>query len=348
MSADVDALIAKMKSASSPLRDVLSEMHSRYHADDSGEVATYIPELARTDPRWFGICIATVDGQVFEVGDSRQHFTLQSVSKPFMYGLALEDHGPNYVLSKVGVEPSGDAFNAIVLDEKSNRPFNPMVNAGAIATADMVKGMNNIERTRRMMEMFGRYFGRPASIDTSVFMSERSTGNRNRAMAYLMLNAGMIAGPVDETLELYFNQCSVLVSARDLAVMGATMANRGLNPITKERAIDERYIKYLLSIMYTCGMYDYAGEWAYRVGMPAKSGVGGGIVAVVPGKLGVGIFSPKLDEKGNSVRGVRFCTEFSERFGLHVFDPNSGDDALGKLMRGGRAASAPRPAIKAS
>lgn len=335
MSSDVDALIAKMKSASSPLRSVLLEMHAKYQPVTEGEVATYIPELARANPEWFGITIATVDGQIFEVGDSRQMFTIQSVSKPFLYGLALEDHGPNYVLGKVGVEPSGDAFNAIILDEKSNRPFNPMVNAGAIATADMIKGMNNIERTRRMMEMFGRYFGRDVNIDTSVFMSERSTGHRNRAMAYLMLNAGMIAGPVDETLELYFNQCSVLVNSRDLAMMGATLANRGVNPLTKERAINEKYIKYLLSIMYTCGMYDYAGEWAYRVGMPAKSGVGGGIVAVVPGRMAIGIYSPRLDMKGNSVRGVKFCTEFAERFGLHVFDPHGGEDLLGEYLRPG-------------
>jgi len=339
MSADVDALINRMKSASSPLRDILIELHEKHRNDTSGEVATYIPELARADPNWFGICIATTDGQIFEFGDSRQQFTIQSVSKPFMYGLALEDHGPNYVLSKVGVEPSGDTFNAIVLDEKSNRPFNPMVNAGAIATADMIKGNSQIERTRRMMEMFGRYFGRPVNIDTSVFMSERSTGHRNRAIAYLMLNAGMIAGPVDETLELYFNQCSVLVAARDLAVMGATLANKGLNPITQERAIDDKYIKYLMSIMYTCGMYDYAGEWAYRVGIPAKSGVGGGICAVVPGRLGIGVYSPLLDAKGNSVRGVKFCNEFAERFGLHVFDPHAGNDLLGELMRGGRKGS---------
>jgi len=232
----------------------------------------------------------------------------------------------------VGVEPTGEAFNAIVLDEKSNRPFNPMVNAGAIATADLIKGKDYPERVNRLLGMFSRFCGREVYLDNSVFMSERATGHRNRAIGHLMLNFGMVGERIEESLELYFQQCSVLVNCRDLAIMGATLANGGVNPITKVRAIQQPLVKYLLSVMLSCGMYDYAGEWAYRVGIPSKSGVGGGIVGVIPGHFGIGIFSPPLDAKGNSVRGIRVCTELSERFGLHCFESGFGGKKLQELL----------------
>jgi glutaminase len=229
-------------------------------------------------------------------------------------------HGREHVLSKVGVEPTGEAFNSIVLDEASNRPFNPMVNAGAIATADLIDGKDYPERVGKLLDLFGRYCGRTVYVDNGVFMSERATGHRNRAIGHLMLNFGMMRDRVEESLELYFQQCSILVNCRDLAVMGATLANGGVNPITGGRAIESGYVKDLLSIMLSCGMYDYAGEWAYRVGIPSKSGVGGGIVAVIPGVAGIGVFSPPLDAKGNSVRGIQVCSELSRRFGLHAFE----------------------------
>ncbi len=318
--ADLDLLVGRMKAAAAPLREVLREIHARFSTNNDGKIADYIPELAKANRDWFGISIVTADGQVFEVGDCKQNFTIQSISKPFVYGMALEDHGLEHVLSKVGVEPTGEAFNAIVLDEASNRPFNPMVNAGAIATADLVKGKDFPERVTRLLSMFSKYCGRDVYIDNSVFMSERMTGHRNRAIGHLMLNFGMVGERIEDSLELYFQQCSMLVSSHDLAVMGATLANGGVNPITGQRAIEQRYVKYLLSIMLSCGMYDYAGEWAYRVGIPSKSGVGGGIVGVIPGQFGIGIFSPPLDAKGNSVRGILACRELSERFGLHAFE----------------------------
>jgi glutaminase len=317
---ELDLLLGKMKAAAAPLRDVLREVHARYAGDCEGRVADYIPELAKADPNWFGLAVATADGQVFEVGDCRQWFTIQSISKPFVFGMALEDHGLEHVMSKVGVEPSGEAFNAIVLDEASNRPFNPMVNAGAIATADLVKGQDLPERVARLLGTFGKYCGRDMYVDNSVFMSERATGHRNRAIGHLMLNFGMVGEDIDETLELYFQQCSILINCRDLAIMGATLANGGVNPLTGVRAIEQPYVKYILSVMLSCGMYDYAGEWAYRVGIPAKSGVGGGIVGVVPGQFGIGTFSPPLDAKGNSVRGIKACRELSDRYGLHALE----------------------------
>ncbi|MEH2126148.1 glutaminase A [Nostoc sp.] len=304
----------------SPLLAFLKELHSQYKSLREGAVAKYIPELAKANPDLFSICIVTVDGQVYKVGDYEQLFTIQSISKVFAYGLALEDHGLDYVLTRVGVEPTGDAFNAIVLDEQSKRPYNPMVNAGAIATTSLIKGSGPTERLNRMLDMFRRYIGRDVFVDISVFTSERSTGHRNRAMAHLMLNFGMIDRNIEEALDLYFQQCAVMVNCQDLAVMAATLANKGMNPITKEQAVDKRYIKDILSVMYTCGMYNFAGEWAYKIGIPAKSGICGGIIAVVPNKMGIGVFSPLLDVRGNSVRGVKVCEELSQRLGLHLFD----------------------------
>jgi glutaminase len=304
----------------SPLLAVLKELHSQYKLLGEGVVAKYIPELAKVNPDLFSICIVTVDGQVYKVGDYDQLFTIQSISKVFAYGLALEDHGLDYVLTRVGVEPTGDAFNAIILDEQSKRPYNPMANAGAIATTSLIKGSGPTERLNRMLDMFRRYIGRDVFVDISVFTSERSTGHRNRAMAHLMLNFGMIDRNIEESLDLYFQQCAVMVNCQDLAVMAATLANRGINPITKEQAVDKRYIKDILSVMYTCGMYNFAGEWAYKIGIPAKSGICGGIIAVVPNKMGIGVFSPLLDVRGNSVRGVKVCEELSQRLGLHLFD----------------------------
>lgn len=328
---DLDALLGKMKSAAAPFRDTLNDLHARHKPNVSGKVADYIPELGKADPNWFGISVISAAGQVIEVGDCQQTFSIQSISKPFVFGLALEDHGREHVLSKINVEPTGEAFNSIVLDEATNRPFNPMVNAGAIATADLVEGKDFADRIRRMLAMFSRYVGREVFVDNSIFMSERATGHRNRAIANLMLYFGMVQDRINDTLELYFQQCALLVNCHDLAMMGATLANGGVNPITGERALKAEYVKDLLSIMLSCGMYNYAGEWAFRVGIPAKSGVGGGIVAVVPGQFGIGIFSPPLDAKGNSVRGVLACQELSQRYGLHAFEagfagPSMADD----------------------
>jgi glutaminase len=330
----VGALVGRFRAAVSPLRAFLKELHAKYADLRDGTLPDYIPELTKADPAWFGISVATVDGQVFEYGDVQREFTIQSISKAFVYGLALEDHGRDYTLSRVGVEPTGDAFNSVIrLDQASKRPHNPMVNAGAIATASLVKGDGPADRLNRLLAVLGRYMGRKPGrtpdVDMAVFTSERATGNRNRALAYLMLNFGMIDDRIEEHLDLYFKQCSVLVSCHDLALMAATLANRGVNPTTGVRAVDAAFVRDILSTMYTCGMYDFAGEWAYRIGLPAKSGVGGGIIAVVPGRGGIGVFSPLLDERGNSVRGIKVCEELSARFGLHVFE---GREGLGKLV----------------
>ncbi len=316
----LDALVGQMKSATAPLRQTLNRLHAKYLPIRDGAIADYIPELATADRDWFGISVVTAAGQSFDVGTTAQTFSIQSVSKAFVFGLALELHGRDRVLQRVGVEPTGDAFNSIVLDERSNRPFNPMVNAGAIATTDLITGKDYPDRVKQLLGLFARYTGHETHVDNAIFMSERMTGHRNRAIAHLMRNFGMVGEHFEDSLELYFQQCSILVNAHDLAVMGATLANGGMNPMTNERAIPAEYVKDVLSIMLSCGMYDYAGEWAFRVGLPAKSGVGGGIVAVIPGVAGIGVLSPPLDNKGNSVRGVRACEELSQLFGLHVFE----------------------------
>lgn len=329
----LNALVGQLQSATAPLRQTLLRLHAKYAPVREGKIADYIPELAAASPDWFGISVVTTGGQEFDVGDSRQPFSIQSVSKPFVFGLALEQQGREAVLERVGVEPTGEAFNSIVLDECSNRPFNPMVNAGAIATADLIQGQDYPARVKQLMAMFGRYIGREVHVDNAIFMSERVTGHRNRAIVHLMRNFGMVGDQFEESLELYFQQCSVMVTAHDLAVMGASLANGGVNPVTGERALPAEYVKDVLSLMLSCGMYDYAGEWAFRVGLPAKSGVGGGIVVVVPGVAGIGVFSPPLDAKGNSVRGVRLCEELSRQFGLHVFESGFSGESLEEQLQ---------------
>jgi glutaminase len=304
---------------SSPILEFLESLHEEYRHLDDGDAATYIPELGRADPSWFGIALATVDGEVFTVGDADLGFTIQSISKPFVFGMALEDHGEQLVLSRVGVEPSGNAFNAIVVDQHTNRPFNPMVNAGAIVTTALLRGTDPEARLDRLVRRFSRYAGRELDIDEAVYKSERATGDRNRAIGYLMASFGMLEGDVEQSLDLYFRQCALTVTCRDLATMAATLANRGVNPVTGERALGEPYVQNVLSVMETCGLYDYAGEWAFTVGLPAKSGVAGGLVAVLPGQFGIGVFSPRLDARGNSVRAIKVCERLAAEYSLHPF-----------------------------
>jgi glutaminase len=303
--------------ATSPIQRYLGRLHERLADLRSGEVASYIPELAKADPNAFGICLATTDGHVYEVGDSREPFTIQSISKPFAYGLALEDQGRERVLAKVGVEPSGEAFNSIRLSAESGRPLNPMVNAGAIATSGLVAGDSAQDRLQRLLGTLSLYAGRRLSLDLEVYTSERDTGHRNRAIAHLLRNFSILEDDPEEPVDLYFRQCAVSVTCLDLSLMAATLANGGVNPLTRERAIRSELVPHVLSVMTTCGMYDYAGEWLYEIGIPAKSGVGGGVLAVLPGQLGIGVFSPPLDLRGNSVRGVAVCRDLSRDFELH-------------------------------
>jgi glutaminase len=322
----------------------LTELYERHRTVEEGAVARfyepgreyYPAEDAGEERDHFAIALAAPDGDVYTAGKDDIAFPLQSISKVFVYALALEDHGRDGVLEHVGVEPSGDSFNSIEFDERHNRPHNPMVNAGALVTTDLIRGKDPEEKLERIVGMLRAYAGNPdLDVDWDVYEREQGAADRNRAVAYLMRSLGMLSGDVEEILALYLQQCSVTVTCRDLAVMATTLASGCVNPLTGDRVLPQERVRDVLSVMYTCGMYDAAGQWAFDVGVPAKSGVSGGILAVIPGKMGVGVFSPGLDEHGNSVRGIRVCEEISGRLGLHVF-ATEGEDAM--LARGATAA----------
>lgn len=304
-----------------PIEQLLEEVWQEASLRDEGEVATYIPELARIEPDVFGLGLATLDGQVYTAG-TLVPFTIQSVSKPYVYALALADRGRAALEERVGAEPTGDPFNSIALDAVTGRASNPMVNAGAIVTSAMVGGADRTEQFDRILTGLSAFAGRDLGVDEAVYDSERVTGDRNRAIAYLMRSAGLLDADVDAQVELYFRQCAVLVTARDLAVMAATLANAGVNPVTGDQVVPRDVVPLVLTVMATCGMYDYAGEWLYRVGLPAKSGVSGGVSAALPGQLGLGLHSPRLDARGNSVRGVAAAQLLSERLGMHMLLPS--------------------------
>jgi glutaminase len=304
-----------------PLAARLTALHARLAPVTDGQVADYIPALAKADPAMFALSLVTVEGRDYDAGSVSDEVTIQSVSKPFVYALALADSGLDTVLSRVGTEPTGDAFNAVTLEAGTGRPLNPMVNAGAIESACLVSGSTVEQKTRRIVDGLSAFAGRSLEIDDDVYRSEAQTGDRNRALAYLMQGAGALSLPVEDALAVYFAQCSIRVTSNDLAVMAATLASGGANPKTGERVVPPSVVGPTLSVMATCGMYDAAGTWLFRVGLPAKSGVSGGVLAVLPGQFGLGVFSPPLDPQGNSVRGVLAAQELSHDLGLHLFTP---------------------------
>ena len=319
--------------AENEVQTLVDELYERYRTLTSGEVATYIPELARMPPEKFAISLVAASGNLFEAGDIEHPFTIQSISKPLTFGMAIEAFGRDEVLRHVSVEPSGDVFNSIELQNGTNRPFNPMVNTGAIAVTALLHYRHGASALEHILDRFSKAAGRRLEIDRSVYESERRTGHRNRAIAHLLLNFGIVYDDAEAALDLYFKQCSILVTCRDLATIAATLANMGRNPITGEAAYEIASVKDMLSIMFTCGMYDYSGNWAFRVGVPAKSGVGGGVMAVVNRQLGIATFSPRLDSHGNSARGIEVCVELASRLGLHAFDClNAGSSYLSAIL----------------
>jgi glutaminase len=311
----------------------LAGIYEGCKGNSAGKIADYIPELATVDADRFGIAVASVDGRLWSCGDATAEFTIQSVSKAFTYCIALELVGRQQVFNRVGVEPSGDAFNAIVFDPRTNRPFNPMVNAGAITISSLIHKALGNEAMTLVLRRFSEAAGRELSISEAVYRSEVETGHRNRAIAHLLLNVGATEAPVEPGLDFYFRQCSILVTATDLAWMGATLANLGRNPVTGKQVFDLAAVRDTLSVMFTCGMYDYSGNWVLDVGVPCKSGVGGGIVGAVNRQLGIGTFSPRLDEKGNSVRGLQVFRQLADEFGLHAFEcTNFGSEFVRGLL----------------
>ncbi|MGL6113903.1 glutaminase A [Cetobacterium sp. SF1] len=285
-----------------------------------GKVANYIPELDKANPNDFGVCILDMDNNEYCIGDYEKKFTIQSISKIVTLMLALLDNGSDYVFSKVGMEPSGDPFNSIRKLETSSRkkPYNPMINAGAIAVSSMIKGDDGRHKFQRLLDFF-RQIVEDDQIDVNykIYIGESETGNRNRSMGYFLKSEGIIKGDVEEALDIYFKQCSIEVTARNIAKLGLFLARNGATS-TGEQLVPYKIIRIIKTLMFTCGMYDKSGEFAVKVGLPSKSGVGGGIVSVVPGKLGIGIYSPALDEKGNPLAGTKFLEDFTEIFDFRV------------------------------
>jgi glutaminase len=287
-----------------------------------GRTATYIPELSKADPSLLGISIVSADGRAVTGGDFNSLFTVQSISKVVTLMLAVIDRGEEYVFSKVGMEATGDAFNSIIKLEtaKPSKPLNPMINAGAIAIDSLILGEDPEQKFQRLIRFFRRLCGNESLwYNEEVYASERDTGYRNRALAHFMKDVGVLEGEVEEVLELYFRQCSIQVDCRDIAMLGAVLAFDGISPITGEALVPKKVARLVKTFMVTCGMYDGSGEFAIRVGIPAKSGVGGGIMAVVPGQMGIGVFSPALDARGNSIGGVKALEFLSEKMNLSIF-----------------------------
>lgn len=306
----------------SPIPDYLAEALRSVEADQSGATADYIPELADADPDLLAAGLCTVDGHVYSAGDAGVEFSIQSISKPFVYALALADRGFDAVLEKVGVEPSGDAFNEISLEPGSGRPLNPMINAGAITAHTLAgpEGATPEERVERIIDGLSAFAGRRLQVDESVYHSELSHAYRNRALANMLRAHDIIADDPLVAVAGYTRQCSLLVTVDDLAVMAATLANRGVNPVTGAPVVSAGVVRQTLSVMATCGMYDGAGDWMTRVGVPAKSGVAGGLIGALPGQAGIATFSPRLDRHGNSVRGVELFERFTADMGMHLME----------------------------
>lgn len=306
----------------SPIATYLTESLTTVVSDTSGELANYIPELAAVDPDKLAASIVMVDGEQYAAGDSDVEFTIQSISKPFVYALALADRGFDDVLAKVGVEPSGEPFNELSLEDGSGKPLNPMINAGAITTHSLVgpPGATQGERMERVISGLSAFAGRRLSVNERVYESELEHAHRNYAIAHMLRGHGILTGDPEVSVQGYTRQCSLMVTVKDLALMAATLANYGVHPVTGEQVVPKGVVRQVLSVMFTCGMYNSAGDWATQVGVPAKSGVGGGIIGAVPGQLGVATFSPRLDKHGNSVRGVELFEKFSEDMGMHVMN----------------------------
>ena len=315
-----------------PVFDLLDQLVDSCQDNRDGQVAQYIPELADADPEKLALALCTPDGRVYTSGDAEHEFTMQSISKPFTYALALRDRGLDRVLQSVDVEPSGNAFNEISLDSRG-RAKNPMINIGAITTYalagddDMTAG----DRLEHVLDGLSQFAGRELSVAEDVYQSELSTGWRNLALAALMKGSDLLVGEPQDAMHGYTRACAINVDARDVAVMGMTLATGGVNPLTKKRVIPQWVARQVLSVMTTCGMYDSAGDWLSRVGIPAKSGVSGGVLGALPGQVGIGAFSPRLDRFGNSVRGVKIYERLSHQLGLHIMNtPAPSIEAVGQ------------------
>ena len=308
--------------ASKPAEEqAVKEAYDKYKGLNEGKNADYIPALAKVPSKYFGIALIDVDGNVTTAGDIDKEFSIQSISKVFTLARVLQDSGEKVVEDGVGVDATGQVFNSIVaIEQYKGHQMNPLVNPGAIATTSNVKGANATEVWNKIIGTYNDFAGRSLSVNQEVYKSESDTNQRNQAIAKLMYAYGLIKDNPDQATDLYTRQCSVNVNAKDLAMMAATLANGGKNPVTKKQVIDQKHVKELLAVMATAGLYDDSGKWLFITGLPGKSGVGGGLIAVSPGKFGIGTFAPPLDAAGNSVRGQKAIADISNKLGGNPYD----------------------------
>jgi glutaminase len=303
---------------------VLNETYAKFRNLQEGKNADYIPALAKVDSKIFGIALVTTDGKVYTAGDIKSEVSIQSISKVFTLAKVIEEQGPEHIEKTIGVDATGMRFNSIVSIEFSQKALggpemNSLVNPGAIATTSMVKGSTRDEVWKSILDWHSAFAGRPLKIDEEVFKSEAATNQRNQAIGSLMYAYGYIKDKPDQATDVYTEQCSIAVNAKDLATMAATLANGGKNPVTRKVVMTPKNVPYVLSVMATAGLYDDSGKWLYHTGLPGKSGVGGGIIAVAPGKFGIAVISPPLDDAGNSVRAQKAIIEIVSRLGANPY-----------------------------
>jgi glutaminase len=301
------------------IQSALQETYDEVKMIHGGKNADYIPELAKVNPNYFGITIITVDGTVYSAGNTNIPFAIESVIKPFAYALALKDRGAEFMSKNVGLNATGQKFNSIMaIEQMPNHIQNPLVNAGAIQVASAIKGKTPEEKWNRILSFTQDLSDGNPYLGENVYQSETSTNQHNQAIAKLLQSYDLMFDDPLESLDVYTKECSIMVTAEQLALMGATFANKGMNPLTKKQVIEPEYVQGALSMMTVAGLYENSGEWWFKVGLPAKSGVGGGIVAVLPGKMAIAVFSPPLDDSGNSVRGQAAIEKLSKKLNLHV------------------------------
>jgi len=319
--------------APAQIQQALDAAYAKYKGLQEGKNADYIPALAKVDPNVFGIALVTPDGKVYTVGDLNTQVSIQSISKVFALARVIQDEGEAAVLNNIGVDATGMKFNSIVAVEldRNKAEINPLVNAGAITTTSMVKGASAEAVWNNILQTHNDFAGRQLSVLEDVYKSEAETNQRNQAIGALMFAYGKIKANPAQAVDIYTRQCAIGVNAKDLAMMAATLANGGKNPITGKQAIDQKHVPAVLAVMATAGLYDDSGKWLYRTGLPAKSGVGGGIIAVSPGKFGIAVVSPPLDEAGNSVRAQNAIADISNALGGNPYAPRAMNMAAGDV-----------------
>jgi glutaminase len=318
------AVLAASVPSPGEIQSAVNAAYAKYKGLQEGKNADYIPALAKVDPNLFGIVVVTVDGKTYTAGDTKSEVSIQSISKVFTLANVIQESGPDVIENTVGVDPTGQAFNSIVaIEQYKGKEMNPLVNPGAIATTSMVKGANADEIWQKIIKTYSDFAGRPLTVNQEVYKSESDTNQRNQAIAELMHAYGIIKDNPQQATDLYTRQCSVNVNAKDLATMAATLANNGLNPVTNKRLLSPEHVPQILAVMAIAGLYDDSGKWLFATGLPGKSGVGGGLIAVSPGKFGIAVISPPLDAAGNSVRAQKAIEDISNALHGNPYVPET-------------------------